>query len=270
MLQVSAFTSSIANTAADQQILAVADGLIPTRDFALVVPPDLPRVVATMFYGANLTTAKLKPASYRRFGDYWVLPYANAIGGAGAMTPYLDLTDSPVSGPPLILDPQEELPAYAQQGSAGAQQAYACVVFSEAGVKRHSGKFFTVRATGTNTLVPNTWSVCTPVMDTGLPAGRYNLVGMRVKSAGCLFFRAVIVQQFHRPGGFGFQADTSFEPMGQRLGGWGIWGNFDHLTVPNIEIMSTSADTSETIWFDLEQTSSVAVQGVATQPYKPV
>jgi hypothetical protein len=183
---------------------------------------------------------------------------------------YSDLSDNPIAGPPLILDPQEELPAYAQQGSAGAQQAYAAVIFSEAGTKRHLGKFFTVRATGTTTLIANTWSVVTPTLDTGLPAGRYNLVGMRVKSAGALFFRAVIVQQFNRPGAFAVQNDTSFEATNQRHGGWGIWGNFDHLTIPQVEVLSTTADTSETIWFDLEQTSSVAVMGGPTQPYHPV
>lgn len=259
MLQMSAFTASIPNTAADQQLIAIADGLIPTRDNALVVPTDLPRVIATMFYGVNMNVAKLKPASLRRFGDYWVLPYANTIGGSGLISPYLDLSDLPSSGPPLVLDAQEELPAYAQQSSAGAQQAYAAVIFSEAGVKQHKGKFFTIHGICANTLVPNTWSVATPVLDTGLPAGRYNLVGCRVRSAGCLFFRLVIVQQFHRPGGFGFQADISFEPTGQRNGGWGIWGNFDHLTIPNLEVLSTTADTSTHVWFDLEQTSAVGI-----------
>jgi hypothetical protein len=270
MLQMSAFTASIPNTASDQQLIAIADGLIPTRDNALVVPPDLPRVLAVMFYGANLTVAKLKPASYRRFGDYWVLPYANAIGGSGAISPYLDLSQIAGAGPPLILDPQEELPAYGQQGSAGAQQAYAAVLFTEAEAKPHHGKFFTVHGTSTQTLTPNVWSTCVVTMDTGLPAGRYNLVGMRVQSAGCIFFRAVIVQQFHRPGGFGFQGRTSFEATGQRNGGWGVWGNFDHLSIPNVEIIATSADTAIDVFFDLEQSSSVAVQGPPTQPYVPV
>lgn len=270
MLQVSAFTSSIPNTAADQQLVAVADGLIPTRDNALVVPPNMPRVIAIFFFGTNMTVAKLKPASYRRFGDYWVLPYTQTAAGGGAQMGYVDLSDSPIAGPPLILDSQEELPAYAQQGSAGAQQAYASVIFSEAGPKRHEGRFFTIHGSASTTLVANTWSVVSPVLDTGLPAGRYNLVGMRVKSAGCLFFRAVIVQQFNRPGGFGVQNDVSYEATNQRHGGWGIWGNFDHLTVPNIEIFSTTADTSEQIWFDLEQTSATAVSGTPTQPYQPV
>jgi hypothetical protein len=119
-------------------------------------------------------------------------------------------------------------------------------------------------------LTANAWSVVTPVLDTGLPAGRYHLVGMRVKSAGALFFRAIIVQQFHRPGAFAVQNDTSFEATNQRHGGWGIWGNFDHLTIPQVEILSTTADTSETVWFDLEQTHGVSVMGTPTQPYQPV
>lgn len=255
MHQLSAFFSSIPNTAADQQVIAVADGLIQTRDNALVTPPEMPRLLSALFYGTNMTTAKLKPASYRRFGDYWVLPYAQAVAGPGATTPYLDISDGPLSGPPLMLDPSEELPAYSQQSSAGAQNAYAFVIFAHEGVKRHTGKFFSVRGLGSTTLVPNAWTPCVITLDTGLPAGRYNLVGSRAKSAGLLAFRFIIAKQFNRPGGYGTQSDQSFEAFGQRNGDWGIWGSFDHLSIPVLEAFSLSADTAETVWFDLEQTS---------------
>lgn len=253
MLQLSAYFSSIANTAADQQITAVADGLIYTRDNALVVPVAMPMLLAASFFGTNMTVAKFKPPSYSIFGDYWVLPYANAIGGAGARTPVLDLADFGISGPPLMLDKQEELPAYGQQSSAGAQNAYAFVLFSDAGAKKHDGRFFTVRATATTTLVANAWTPCALTLDKGLPAGKYNLVGARVKTAGLLAFRFIIQGFSNRPGGFGVQADTSFENWGQRNGVWGIWGTFDHLTIPTLEAFSTSADTSETVWLDLEK-----------------
>ncbi len=253
MFQLSAYFASIANTAADQQVAAIADGLIPTRDSALVVPADMHKVVLLHAFGTNLTVAKVKPASYRRFGDYWIEPIANAMGGAGATTPYLDLTDGPGAGAPLELDPQEELPFYAQQNSAGAQNAYGFVIFADGPLRKREGKFFTVRATGTTTLVANAWSSVSLSMDTGLPAGRYALVGARAKSAGLLAFRFIIVRQNNRPGGLAFQGDTSFEPTGQRNGGWGIWGEFDHLSIPTLEAFSTSADTSETVWFDLEK-----------------
>src|SRR5215831_407485 len=255
MIQMSAFFSSIPNTAADQQIIAVAAGSLKNRDNALVVPPELPRLLSGMFIGTNMTTAKFKPASYRRFGDYWVLPYALASGTAGNIMPYLDLSDNPQGGPPLILDPSEELPAYGQQSSAGAQNAYAFVLFGHEGAKRHAGKFFTVRGVGSSTLTANTWSPVVFTMDTGLPAGRYNLVGARVKSAGLLAFRFVIAKQWNRPGGYGTQNDQSFEAQGQRNGWWGVWGSFDHLSIPVLEAFSTTADTSETVWLDLEQTS---------------
>jgi len=251
-LQLSAYFSNIANTAADQQLVAVADGLIYTRDNALVVPPDMPNVLFAGFFGTNMTVAKFKPASYRRFGDYWVFPYANAIGGAGALTPYLDTTGMEYSGAPLQLQAQEELPAYAQQSSAGAQNAYCFVLFGPGPMHPTRGRYFTVHATGSTTLVANAWTSVPIVLDTGLPAGRYRLVGARAKSAGCLAFRVIIIQQHNRPGGLGFQGDTSFEPYGQRGGGWGEWGQFDNLTIPTFEFWSTSADTAENMWLDLE------------------
>jgi hypothetical protein len=254
-LQLSAYFASIPNTVADQQLIAVPDGLIYTRDNAIVVPPDMNKVIAAFFFGTNMTVAKFKPASYRRFGDYWVLPYSQTISGAGAVQSYLDLSGGEYSGQPLVLKPQEELPAYAQQSSAGAQNSFCFVVFSDKGRLQQHGQYFTVHGTSTTTMNANAWTPCALTLDTGLPAGRYRLVGSRARSAGLLAFRWIIIQQHNRPGGFGFQNDLSFEPYGQRNGGWGEWGQFDNLTIPTPEVWSTSADTSLQIWLDLELVS---------------
>ncbi len=253
MKQLCAYFSSIANTAADQQISALVDNIIPTRDSAFVVPKRMSRIILSSFFGVNLTVATFKPPSWRQKGDYSVLPMANAVGGAGGITPYLGLTGNYGDGPPLELDPQEELPAYGQQGSAGAQDAYACVLFSDEAHSPVKGHFFTVRATGTTTLTAKAWSQVTLTMDLGLPKGQYRLVGARVKSATGLFFRFSIPEQNERPGGLCNQDILAFEPIGQRNGGWGDWGHFDHLSIPILELIATAADTAETVWFDLEQ-----------------
>ena len=253
MMHLAAYYTSIANTAADQQINALTDSMVQIRDNAFITPDKMRRVILAAFFGTNLTVAKLKPASYRNFGDYWVEPLGNAVGGAGAITPALNLTDLPEHGAPLILDSQEELPAYGQQGSGGAQDAYAVVIFSDGKPPKREGKFFTVRGTGTTTLNAKAWTLCPITMDTGLPAGRYNLVGARAKSTGILAFRFAFTEQINRPGGLGNQNDTAFTQDGQRNGAWGVWGSFDHLSIPQLEVLSTSADTAETVWMDVEK-----------------
>jgi len=250
-----AYYTSIANTAADQQIQALTDPLLQIRDNAFITPSQMPRVILAHFFGTNLTVAKFKPASYRNLGDYWVEPFANAVGGAATTTPYLDLTDYPDTGAPLVLSALEELPAYGQQGSGGSQDAYAFALFSDGKPTKREGRFFTVRATGTTTLTAKSFTLCSLTMDTGLPSGRYNLVGARVKSTGILAFRFAMPEVLNRPGGLGSQNDLSFTPRGQRNGGWGIWGSFDHLTIPQVDVLSTSADTAQTVWFDLEKVS---------------
>jgi hypothetical protein len=253
MKHLGLYTSSIANTAADQQVAAYADGIVPTRDNAIVVPALMPNLLWAAAFGTNLTVAKLKPPSLRVFGDYSVRPIGNAAASAGAVIPYLGLTGSFPDGPPLRLEAQEELPFYAQQSSAGNQQAFAAVLFSDGDYKSVHGRYFTVRATGTTTVTANVPTVCSLTMDTGLPAGRYRLVGARAKSATGLYFRFVSIYSQFRPGGAAAQGELEFELSGQRNGGWGVWFEFDHLSIPSVEMLCTAGDSAQIVFMDLEK-----------------
>lgn len=249
-LEVQAFSSSISNAAADQQINAVFDGRIPVRDNAIVIGDKYDHLNLAWFFGVNLTVAKLKPPNFRNLGDYLVLPIQNIKEAGDQVAIALDLRFNPMN---LIIG--DELPAFAQQSSAGAQQANAFVMLSSDPIVPIKAQHYSVRATSAQTLTAFAWTSCNLTMDTGLPKGRYQVIGARAKSAGALAFRLIFPDQNNRPGGIAVQSDLSWLDYGQRRGEWGEWGQFDNLLIPTLEMFSVSADTSETVIMDLVKLS---------------
>lgn len=250
MLYLTPFTSSISNAAALQQITAVADGIVQTRDNAVVLPKigGVPynHVVGAFFFGTNLTRAQFQPPSIRRYGFYDVRPIQNVAVGAGASPGFIALRDLP-----LDLEDGEELPAFATQGSAGAQQAYAAALLASEKPTPILQKILTVRATSATTLSVNAFTTCTLTFDTPLPQGKFHCVGMRVESATGIFFRAIHQEGVWRPGGIVVSAVTAFEADTYRRGGLGRWFDFDYLTPPGIEVLASAADTAQTVWLDI-------------------
>ena len=99
------------------------------------------------------------------------------------------------------------------------------------------------------TLTVTAWSLIQMTLAQPLYPGQYAIVGARMKSAGGLAFRFVPAGnprgQAWRPGGVAVQADDQLDWPRQRRGGWGKWLDFTNTTVPQIEVFSQSADTSE-------------------------
>lgn len=246
MMHLAAYTSSISNSATPQQVTALADGIVPTRDNAVVVPPQMPLLIAAFSFGTNNTRAYFSPPSRRRIGNYEIRPVANAQAAGGAQTPMVAIYQDAVK-----LDGNEELPLYETQSSAGAQQAYGAALFSDKSPVDYQHDIMSVHATGATTLVANGWTACPLTFDVGLPIGKFYVVGARVRSAGALLFRFVHQEYPFRPGGVAHQSDLALDIPYQRRGGLGVWFTFDYLTPPSIEVLSTSADTSEDFVLDI-------------------
>jgi hypothetical protein len=243
---LAAYTASIANGSTLLQLAALADGIMPTRDSAFITSKGLDHVMFVFGFGTNLTRIQLQPPSVRRFGNFEVKPFTNASPGAGVSIGAMFMADNP-----LPLEVGEEVPVYVIQGAAGAQQEYAFVRFTDGPKTPIKGKILTIRATGTTTLVANAWTQCALTFDTALPNNKFKVVGARCKTAGGLGFRFINSQSPFRPGGICDQSDLAIIDNGQRRGGWGQWFEFDYLTPPTLEVLSTSADTAQTLELDV-------------------
>lgn len=210
----------------------------------IYVPDALPFLLAFMVVGdAYITQARLESPSLRRLANVDVCP--------------IDLAPEP-SSPPLLNSCLKNPKAL--EGSEGlnlkatgsqAFRTFGLVWLGDGPITPVTGEIFTVKATASATLTAYAWSNAAITFEQTLPRGRYQIVGMKAKSAGLVAARLVIPGYAWRPGCLGCDAYSDVERQEFRRGEFGAWGEFDHDLPPTVDFLSVSADTAEEIWFDL-------------------
>jgi len=221
---------------ADEHITVVGDD---------VKVPALAQLAAHYALGPTMTLAQISSPSLRRRTNL-------DLGG-------IDVAAEPLSLPnmsqrfanPLPLEAGEKLNALAAKSGGVAEYAHVLVWLSDGPITPVTGEIFSVRATGATALVAYTWSSSAITFTQTLPTGRYQCVGARAESAGMIAFRLIFPGYSWRPGGVGADAPSDISPNGQRLGGWGVWGEFADDAQPILEALSISADATQTLYLDL-------------------
>lgn len=236
------------------QVAPIADPVIAIQNNNIVVPdsvggsmqqPALNNIIGLYTQGATISRAQLQSPSLRAFIMHELTQ--------------LDLSATPTDPPryidrsldPLRVQPNEQLSAFVAETAAGAERESVFIILADQAQQNVNGDIRTVRATSATTLVAFTWTSCVLTFDQSLPAGTYQLVGLRARSTGAIAARAVFVGGIYRPGCI---AVPGIGGMGSQLfrhGNLGVWGTFRHNTPPQIEVFSASADTSEIFELDL-------------------
>lgn len=113
-----------------------------------------------------------------------------------------------------------------------------------------SGQIFTVRATGAASLVTATWVNTALTLGQTLPIGTYQIVGLRCWGANAVAARIVIPGYAWRPGAPCLNAEDNNEWGDFRLGGTGVWAQFQHTVPPSLDVLGVT-DTAQVVLLDL-------------------
>ena len=238
-------TSGVLTTTA-----ALADPHIRVSGNDVSIPGDLPNVAGVYAIGATMTRASLVSPSIRRRYPFEVFP----IDAAATPTDPWHFHD--VAQQVIALDVDESLNFQFAESGAGAQRGSGLVWLSDGPISPDAnGEFFTIRATGTTTLATYAWTNCTLTFNDTLPAGTYEIVGMHAISTGAIAARLVIPQYPWRPGVICSTGVNVFSGTQFRYGNYGVFGSFTHMTPPTVDFLSSSADTSQTVYLDLRMVS---------------
>lgn len=238
-------TSGVLTTTA-----ALADAHIRVSGNDVSIPADLPNIAGVYAIGATMTRASLVSPSIRRRYPFEVFP----IDAAATPTDPWHFHD--VSQQVISLDVDESLNFQFAESGAGAQRGSGLVWLSDGPISPDAnGEFFTIRATGTTTLSTYAWTNCTLTFNDTLPAGTYEIVGMHAISTGAIAARLVIPQYPWRPGVICSTGVNVFSGTQFRYGNYGVFGSFTHMTPPTVDFLSSSADTSQTVYLDLRMVS---------------
>lgn len=156
-------------------------------------------------------------------------------------------------GAPMHLGVDEILNVELLNNPAAVQDQWALVWFADQVPSPVSGgRPFTVRMTGTATLVVNVWNTVVMVLDDNLPPGNYQVIGLRPDSLGCVAGRLVFrTGEFWRPGALGVDTVLDLQHPMFRHGAMGVLGEFPFTQLPAVEFLSVIADTVETVHLDL-------------------
>lgn len=158
---------------------------------------------------------------------------------------------------PLLLGVDEILQVELFGNSAAVQDQWCLLWFADqTPAPVTAGRPFTVRGTGTTTLVDITWTSVTITLDDNLPPGNYQIIGLRPESLGCVAGRVINrLGDNNRPGALGCDTVIDIQHPIFRHGALGVWATFPFTQLPAFEFLSVIADTAEVVHLDLVRTN---------------
>ena len=246
MFHSGAFFESIDPGGALAFIAAVREDQFFTSGDDFRVPAELPFLmgVAALINDASGVRAQFQSPSLRILAELDVEPIIN--GTVWGSPP--EAVMFPAN--PLPLAAQESLNLQMDSDPAAAAIHAALFWIADGPQAPVQGNIFTVRATAAFTQVAGVWTNGTLTFSTELPAGTYQVVGMRARAATGLGARLVFPAQTARPGCLVVNDEADEDHSMFRHGRLGMWGQFEHTTPPTLDVFDGTA-TAQVILLDL-------------------
>lgn len=208
--------------------------------------PNLAMAAAIINSAAATLRAQVQSPSLRSTLNWDISPINNGLV-FGNLPRINDMTDAPVS-----LVPDEPLDVFVQNGAAVMNRAI--LWLSDGSIKPVSGKIYTVRATASVTMATATWVNGSLTFGQTLPAGHYQIVGIRAWSANGVAARVFPVGGIWRPGVPMLNSEDQWDNGRFRFGEQGVLGEFDNTTPPTFDFLGVT-DTAQVVLLDLIKTS---------------
>lgn len=237
MFHLSAFAQSIDPAGALTAISAVREETLFTNGVDLRVPTSMPFLIgaAAAANDASVTRAQVQAPSLRVQANHDVEP----VVAAATFGEPPEQSFFPLSPIPLVGD--EALNFAFLSDPAAAQLHYGVIWLADGPQQETPGNIFTVRATAAIAQTTTTWVNGNLTFATTLPAGRYAVVGLRVRSTDAVAGRLVFPEQFNRPGVLAVNAIGEEDPYWTRYGRMGVFGEFPHTNPPTLDILGGAA-----------------------------
>lgn len=230
------------------KIAAVNDQHIKTQGDSIFVNQFNRLVGALACIGSTATGARIVSPTLRRFAPNYISPIEMAIYPDG--DPHIDVSHDRV----IALDIDEQLEVEAASDPAAAEQQSIVLWMADADISPVRGEIFTVKATTTVALLAGAWAFSTLSFVDDLPVGQYDVVGMKIICDEGIVARLVPIGANYRPG-VPCVASEEFDDPNKtfRYGNMGVFCSFPHNNPPNIEILGSAAEASDTynVYLDL-------------------
>lgn len=243
MFHIAANFVAIAATA-DTDVPALNDGILAIQNSHHIPPQDM-ALIAAYSSAVTLLRTKMVSPKIRQTAPSSISPIDVSL------LPANDANAVDYRDHPLILRAQEEIVYQSTDSAAGPNNHYIITWLQQTYSPPPVGDVYTIRGTGTTTVVASVWSPVTIVWDAQLPAGTYAVVGARFLSTTGIAFSMTFDGQFYRPGGLAGASAGIRPPSFQQKGGLGKWGEFNTVTLPRFSALCNAADTAQIVEVDI-------------------
>lgn len=244
MNHVLAYTALAAAGGTNTDIPGVFDGYASLQNGHYLLPQDM-WISGAYAQGATITGAQVNAPTLRQI----TLPQIQPLNVATAPG-----TLAPISiNPPgqFQVRANDELAFNTSNGAGAPERHIAGLWLHDRNLNIPQGQIITIVGTGVITAGNLTWGAGAFTLTTGLPIGRYSVVGMDVVGANLIFARLVFPNGGVKPGCLARQAMNITPQDVFRFGHMGEWGQFDSTAMPGIELFGSAAPTTQTIFLDI-------------------
>lgn len=248
MHHVIAWSEGIAAAGTLQPIAAVPDDQVFTEGDDFRVPEGYQNLLAAFAQGTGTTRARIVAPSLRAFINQEIAPKILGANFNSASVPFYPGHFYN----PLPLAVGEAINFESDGGAAGPEDV-SCIAFLGAGpVQPVTGDIRTVRATATIAGTRRAWTGGNLTFSEDLPAGRYAIVGGHCRMDAAGGWRLIPREGGMRPGGIAVTTDAIPSHVESRMGGWGVWMEFDVNQPPRLEVLAIgAASTAQVVHLDI-------------------
>lgn len=247
---LAAFRGSVVNGTTNTAIAGVPDQAL-ARDAAgnfLAPPNSTIRFSATG--GINMSRSRINTPSLREVA----LPYIAPVNQTIAIPSPPNLADFGDYG--VMPRFGDSISVESTHTDVAAQIMYALLWLMFGRVQPRAGKLYRTRFTAAITGSAGTWQSGAIVLDQVLPAGIYQVVGMDVEGTNLLGARLIFPGAPWRPGVMGRNAINAVPHRKFLTEELGVYGEFNSVMMPQLEIYVEAACTAQEGYLDLIQTTN--------------
>lgn len=230
------------------QVNAVNDSILTLQNNQLILPEN-GRLVVVAGVGTNLSRIRLNTPSVRQVS----LPYYNPVNTTATVQAVPNVAD--LTSGPITIPFADAIAWEAQTTDVGTQSVTILNWYNFGYRPVPNGQRYRIRATSTITAVASTWANGPITLEQTLPMGNYAVVGMDVVGTNLLAARLIFPGSSYRPGVLPRNAEGNDIWDGFQDGRLGMYGVFNSVNQPNLEIFAIGANTSQVTYLDLVKIS---------------
>jgi len=231
-----------------QPIAAVADDQVFTSGDDIRIPTGLNNLLGAFALGLAASRARIVAPSLRAFANFEIAPKIISETTPD-LAPHRLVT---LVRNPLPLAVGEFVNFETDAGDGTNSDVAGIAMLGQGPVQAVAGEVRTLRATASITGTQIAWASEGVTFSEDLPAGRYAVVGARCEADQPGASRLIFREGGPRPGALSVLTDAGSDIPGQRMGGWGVWGEFDINQPPTLEVLSMgAAGSAQVLYLDL-------------------